>query len=214
VNNKVVKVVKSDEKLVQAMEEELLTAKELARYLKVSPRTVLRRARNGELPAIRVGKRFRFNKKQVDRWLSERTVSKPVEILVIDDEPVIGELLRASLGMCGYRVTTTTSSRQGLELVAARRFDLIFLDLVMPELDGSEVFRRIREVDRDTTVAIVTAYSDSELMKKAMEYGPFLVIRKPFAIVEVIEAVRSLTGRPGVEQVGGKNFSKIISNRA
>ena len=196
------------------MEEELLTANELAQYLKVSPRTVLRRARNGDLPAIRVGRRFRFNKKQVDRWLSERTAGKPVEILVIDDEPVIGELLRASLGMCGYRVTTTTSSREGLELVAARRFDLIFLDLVMPELDGSEVFRRIREMDRDTTVAIVTAYSDSELMKKAMEYGPFLVISKPFAIVEVIEAVRSLTGRPGLEQVGGKNFSKIISNRA
>lgn len=196
------------------MEEELLTANELAQYLKVSPRTVLRRARNGDLPAIRVGRRFRFNKKQVDRWLSERTAGKPVEILVIDDEPVIGELLRASLGMCGYRVTTTTSSREGLELVAARRFDLIFLDLVMPELDGSEVFRRIREMDRDTTVAIVTAYSDSELMKKAMEYGPFLVISKPFAIAEVIEAVRSLTGRPGVEQVGGKNFSKIISNRA
>ena len=196
------------------MEEELLTVNELAQYLKVSPRTVLRRARNGDLPAIRVGRRFRFNKKQVDRWLSERTAGKPVEILVIDDEPVIGELLSASLGMCGYRVTTTTSSREGLELVAARRFDLIFLDLVMPELDGSEVFRRIREMDRDTTVAIVTAYSDSELMKKAMEYGPFLVISKPFAIVEVIEAVRSLTGRPGVERVGGKNFSKIISNRA
>ena len=188
-----VKVMKSDEKLVQAMEEELLTTKELAQYLKIKPRTVLRKARNGELPAIRVGKRFRFNKKQVNRWLSEQTVGKPVEILVIDDEPVIGELLRASLEMCGYRITTTTSSRQGLELVAARRFDLIFLDLVMPELDGSEVFRRIREMDRDTTVAIITAYSDSELMKKAMEYGPFLVIKKPFAIVEVIEAVRSLS---------------------
>ena len=196
-------MIKSDEKLVQAMEEDLLTAKELAQYLKVKPQTVLRKARNGDLPAIRVGKRFRFNKKQINRWLSERTVSKPVEILVIDDEPVIGELLRDSLEMCGYRVTTTTSSRQGLELVAARRFDLIFLDLVMPGFDGSEVFRRIREMDRDTTVVIVTAYSDSELMKKAMEYGPFLVIRKPFAIVEVIEAVRSLTGRPGVEQVGG-----------
>jgi len=175
------------------MEEELLTTKELAQYLKVKPQTVLRKAKNGDLPTIRVGKRFRFNKKQVNRWLSERTVGKPVEILVIDDEPVIGELLRASLEMCGYRITTTTSSRQGLELVAARRFDLIFLDLVMPELDGSEVFRRIREMDRDTTVAIVTAYSDSELMKKAMEYGPFLVIKKPFAIVEVIEAVRSFT---------------------
>ena len=184
------------------MEEELLTAKELAQYLKVKPQTVLRKARNGELPAIRVGRRFRFNKEQINRWLSERTVGKPVEILVIDDEPVIGELLKASLEICGYQITTTTSSRRGLELVAARHFDLIFLDLVMPELDGSEVFRRIREVDRDTTVAIITAYSDSELMKKAMEHGPFLVIRKPFAIVEVIEAVCSLTGRPGVEQVG------------
>ena len=186
-------MIKSDEKLDQAMEEELLTAKELAQYLKVKPQTVLRKARKGELPAIRVGQRLRFNKKQINRWLSEQTAGKPVEILVIDDEPVVGELLRASLEMCGYRITTTTSSRQGLELIAAQHFDFIFLDLVMPELDGSEVFRRIREMDRDTTVAIITAYSDSELMMKAMEYGPFLVIRKPFAIVEVIEAVRSFS---------------------
>jgi len=177
--------------VVQVIEEELFTAKELAQYLKVKPQTVLRKARNGDLPSIRVGKRFRFDKKQINRRLSEQAAGKPVEILVIDDEPVIGELLRASLEMCGYQITTTTSSRKGLELVAARHFDFIFLDLVMPELDGSEVFRRIREMDRDITVAIITAYSDSELMKKAMEYGPFLVIKKPFAIVEVIEAVRS-----------------------
>ena len=175
------------------MEEELLTTKELAQYLKVKPQTVLRKARKGELPAIRVGQRLRFNKKQVNRWLSEQTAGKPVEILVIDDEPVIGELLRASLEMCGYQITTTTSSRQVLELIAAQHFDFIFLDLVMPELDGSEVFRRIREMDRDTTVAIITGHADSELMMKAMEYGPFLVIRKPFAIVEVIEAVRSFS---------------------
>ncbi len=179
------------------MEEELLTTKELAQYLKVKPQTVLRKARNGELPAIRVGQRLRFNKKQVNRWLSEQTAGKPVEILVIDDEPVIGELLKASLEMCGYRITTTTSSRQGLELIAARLVDFLFLELVMPEIDGSEVFRRIREMDRDTTVAIITGYSDSDLMMKAMEYGPFLVIRKPFAILEVIEAVRSFS-RNGV----------------
>jgi len=191
--------MESEEKLVQVMEEELVTTKELTQYLKVKPQTVLRKARNGELLAIRVGKRLRFDKKQINRRLSERTAGKPVEILVIDDEPIVGELLRASLEMCGYRITTTTSGRQGLELIAARRFDLIFLDLVMPELDGSEVFRRIREIDRDTTVAIITAYADSELMMKAMEYGPFLVIKKPFSIVEVIEAVRSFSRNGAAE---------------
>jgi len=191
--------MESEEKLVQVMEEELVTTKELPQYLKVKPQTVLRKARNGELLAIRVGKRLRFDKKQINRRLSERTAGKPVEILVIDDEPIVGELLRASLEMCGYRIATTTSGRQGLELIAARRFDLIFLDLVMPELDGSEVFRRIREIDRDTTVAIITAYADSELMMKAMEYGPFLVIKKPFSIVEVIEAVRSFSRNGAAE---------------
>jgi len=191
--------MESEEKLVQVMEEELVTTKELTQYLKVKPQTVLRKARNGELLAIRVGKRLRFDKKQINRRLSERTAGKPVEILVIDDEPIVGELLRASLEMCGYRIATTTSGRQGLELIAARRFDLIFLDLVMPELDGSEVFRRIREIDRDTTVAIITAYADSELMMKAMEYGPFLVIKKPFSIVEVIEAVRSFSRNGAAE---------------
>lgn len=175
------------------MEEELLTTGELAQYLKVKPQTILRKARSGDLPAVRVGRRFRFNKKLIDRWLSERSVGRPVEVLVIDDEPVIGDLLRESLEMCGYRVTAVASSRQGLALAAAKHFDLIFLDLVMPEIDGSEVFRRIREMDRSTAVAIITAHADGELMKKAMEYGPFLVIRKPFAIMEVIETVRSFS---------------------
>lgn len=175
------------------MEEELITTVELARYLKVNKETVLRKVRKGELPAVRMGRGYRFSKKQVDRWVVERNAGRKVEILVIDDEPVIGALLRDSLGICGYNITTTNSSRKGIALIREKSYDLVFLDLVMPELDGSEVFRRIREIDGGTSVAIITAYSESELMMKAMEYGPFMVIRKPFSVVELIEAVRCFT---------------------
>jgi len=175
------------------MEEELITTVDLARYLKVNRETVLRKVRSGELPAVRVGRGYRFSRRQVDRWIVERNAGRKVEILVIDDEPMIGELLRSGLEVCGYSITTTASSREGIALISEKRYDLVFLDLVMPEIDGSEVFRRIREIDGGTRVAIITAYSNSELMTKAMEYGPFLVIKKPFSVTELIEAVRCFT---------------------
>ena len=172
------------------MDEELITTVELARYLKVNKETILRKVRKGELPAVRMGRGYRFSRRKVDRWIAECNAGRKVEILVIDDEPIIGELLRDSLGICGYNITTTASSREGVALIGEKSYDLVFLDLVMPELDGSEVFRRIREIDGGTRVAIITSYSDSELMMKAMEYGPFMVIKKPFSVVELIEAVR------------------------
>ena len=59
----------------------------------------------------------------------------------------------------------------------------------MTELDGSELFKRIREMDDEVPVAIVTGYPHSEIMRKAMEYGPFMVIKKPLVISDVLNAV-------------------------
>jgi DNA-binding NtrC family response regulator len=73
------------------------------------------------------------------------------------------------------------------------RFDLIFLDLVMPGLDGSEVFKRIRKIDEHVPVAIITGHPDSELLAKAMEQGPFIVMKKPLDIYEIRKTVYSLT---------------------
>jgi len=90
-------------------------------------------------------------------------------------------------------VTTTLSSLDALEIITRKHFDLIFLDLVMPDLNGSELFKRIRQVDNDAKVVIVTGYPDSDLMKRTAEQGPFLVIQKPFAINDILEAVRSFS---------------------
>jgi len=72
-----------------------------------------------------------------------------------------------------------------------QEYDLIFLDLVMPDMDGSEVIKHIKEKDEQAKVVIITGYPDGELMMRAMEYGPLLVLKKPFTADDILEAVSS-----------------------
>ena len=169
----------------------LLSVKEVAEYLNVKPVTVRRRANSGEIPSIRIGNRIRFHKQQIDGWLLDRSNGRPTQILVVDDEPLVGQLFKDSLNELGYQVTATLSSLEALELLNNRHFALIFLDLLIPELDGAELFRRIRQMDKDVPVAIITGYPDSDLMKRAMEYGPFTVMKKPFNSDDIMNIVRS-----------------------
>jgi len=173
--------------------DRLLSVKEVAEYLNVKPVTVRRRANSGEIPSIRIGNRIRFHKQEIDRWLLSRSNGRLVNILVIDDEPLVGELFKESLNENIYQVTTTLSSLEALELMGEKHFDLIFLDLLIPELDGAELFRRIRQMDKDVLVAIITGYPDSELMGRAMEYGPFTVLKKPFDNEQIQDVIHSLS---------------------
>jgi excisionase family DNA binding protein len=172
--------------------DQLFTPQELAEYLKLNPTTIIRKAHKGEIPAIKIGKQFRFNKDQIDRWLLQKTVGRRTQILVVDDEPLVGKLFRDSLQeKNGYQVTIALSSLDAVELIASQNFDLIFLDLVMPELDGNEFFGCIREIDKQVPVIIITGYPDSKLLKKAKEHGPFMIMIKPFTSDDILQAVRS-----------------------
>ena len=169
----------------------LLSAVQLAEYLSLKPVTVRRKAKKGEIPTIRIGNRLRFNKQQIDRWLLHGGHRRPMHILVVDDEPIIGQLFKDGLGKRGYRTTTTLSSLEALELVANRHFDLIFLDLLIPRPDGAELFRRIKQMDKHVPVVIITGYPDSDTMRRAMEHGPFTVMRKPFTQDDILNTVHS-----------------------
>jgi len=169
----------------------LLSTKKLAEYLDIAPLTVRRKAKSGEIPSIKIGNRLRFDKQQIDRWLLERSSSRPVHILVVDDEPIIGQLFKDSLDEYSYQVTNTLSSLEALEIIRSKHFDLIFLDLLIPELNGAELFRRIRQMDKNMRVAIITGYPDSDLMRRAMEYGPFTVMKKPFNSEDILNTVNS-----------------------
>jgi excisionase family DNA binding protein len=190
------------------MVDKLFTSEEIADYLKLDAVTIRRKAARGELPSIKVGKQYRFDKDQIDKWLLQKTTGSQANILVVDDEPIIGNLFQASLDKSAYKVTTCLDSTEALFLVSNNPYDLIFLDLVMPGLDGSELFRHIRDVDQSVPVVIITGYPDSDLMNRAMQHGPFLVMKKPFDNDDIVNVIRSFT-----RTIAARTFAQKITGQ-
>ncbi len=103
-------------------------------------------------------------------------------ILVIDDEDAIRKAFVLSLEDTGYPVDTADSGRKGIEMERENRYDLIFLDLKMPGMNGVETLRALRKIDKDVPVYIVTAFY-AEFFEGLNEAGKdgidFEILKKP-----------------------------------
>lgn len=170
---------------------QLMTLEEVADYLRVTKKTIYRLLEKRIIPARKVGRQWRFDKDSIDAWLSQSSPETAANILVIDDDETIGSLFRDTLEEAGHTVTTASESSKGLELVKEQDYDLVFLDLKMPEMDGAELFRQIRMTKPELPVTIITGYPDSDLMMKALAYGPFGVMKKPFSGSDILGAVNN-----------------------
>jgi len=168
---------------------ELITVEDLANYLSVNVRTIYRLLERGNIPAIKVGRQWRFDRALIDKWLKQRTVRTKASILVIDDDEVICSLFKETLQELGHRVTTVESGFTALALMKQQHFDLVFLDLKMPGIDGAELFREIKIIRPELPVTIITGYPESELMARALAQGPFGVMNKPFSESDIVAAV-------------------------
>src|SRR6266446_5700869 len=100
-------------------------------------------------------------------------------ILVIDDEPDIRESLEILLSSEGYRVELAPNATEGLKRVESSTFDLILLDLMMPDKSGMQVLEEIRGRDRDTPIFLITAYGSVEVAVTALKRGANDYFPKP-----------------------------------
>lgn len=169
---------------------ELMTVEELARHLRVTNRTIYRLLKKGDIPAVKVGHKWRFDKDAIDGWLQPEPEEKELRILVIDDDPVIGLLFKAALERLGHSVVTAASSTQGLEFAQRLNFDQIFMDLKMPKMNGARLLELIRNIKPEVPVTVITGYPDGGLMERALEQGPFSVMKKPFTPADIAAAIR------------------------
>lgn len=101
-------------------------------------------------------------------------------ILVVDDDEAILDLLEDVLTEEGYRVARASSGEEAIAKLKEEKPYLLLLDIKMPGMDGIEVLRRVRKINKDIGVIMITAYSDIEAAKYAIELGVFDYIRKPF----------------------------------
>ena len=100
-------------------------------------------------------------------------------VLVVDDEPDAVELLQEFLTAKGYEVLTAGDGEEALRKVKRERPHLILLDVRMPKMNGLEVLRQVRQIDKEVGVIMVTAVNEEETGRQALELGAFDYIVKP-----------------------------------
>jgi DNA-binding response OmpR family regulator len=112
-------------------------------------------------------------------------------LLVVEDEESIAEPLRRLLERDGHVVTHVSVGAEALELLDAERFDLLLLDLGLPDVEGLDICRRARRVDRNLRVVILTARSEELDTVVGLDAGADDYITKPFAVAELLARLRS-----------------------
>jgi excisionase family DNA binding protein len=197
------------------MDDTFLTTAEVLEYLQVNLRTVYRLIKAGKIPAVRVGRQWRFRKADIDRWLavqgagrartvpseidtleseSDRTAAGPSRILVVDDEASIRDLLAKTLALAEYEVETAPDGRTAVSKLKAGSYDLLITDLKMPGIDGLTVIREARRLAPKLPIVIITAYSTEASAIEAINLGVNGYLTKPFRITRILSTVSRILG--------------------
>lgn len=190
-------------------DDQFLTTDEVLAYLQVNLRTVYRLIKGGKLPAVRVGRQWRFRKHDVELWLSRNRTSSRTQasgnsaersrILVVDDEQAVRDLLVKILGP-HYKVDVAPDGASAIEQLRAREYDLLITDLKMPGMDGLSVVREARRKSLSLQIIIITGYSTEASAIEALNMGVCGYITKPFRLQRVLAlAARALGDEPPVE---------------
>ena len=121
-------------------------------------------------------------------------MTRRISVLVVDDEPRVLRFVRAELESDGYRVLIASNGRQAIELHESERPALVILDLIMPDLDGFEVLRRIR-VSARTPVIVLTARASDVDKIRGLDLGADDYLTKPFNPEELSARMRAVLRR-------------------
>ena len=192
-------------------DEIFLTTEEVLEYLQVNLRTVYRLIKAGKIPAVRVGRQWRFRKRDIDAWLdtqrprnerspSVATADKPPQrdgrsrVLVVDDESSIRELLAKTLALAEYDVDTAPDGRAALERLRLGNYDLLIADLKMPGMDGLSLIREAKRMKEDLPVIIITGFSTESSAIEAVNLGVAGYLTKPFRVPQVLAAAARALG--------------------
>jgi excisionase family DNA binding protein len=181
-----------------------LTTEEVLEYLQVNLRTIYRLIKAGRIPAVRVGRQWRFRKRDIDAWLDSqrpasdrnargaytpppsRTMRK--RVLVVDDEASIRELLSKTLALAEYDVDTADDGVAALDRMRSLAYDLLIADLKMPGMDGLTLIRQARQIKANLPIIIITGYSSESSAIEAVNLGVDGYLTKPFRVPQVLAA--------------------------
>ena len=192
------------------IDETFLTTEEVLEYLQVNLRTVYRLIKAGKIPAVRVGRQWRFRKRDIDAWLDSQrgtarnddttapavrpaVMARP-RLLVVDDEASIRDLLAKTLALAEYEVDVAPDSRSALDRLRMYPYDLLIADLKMPGMDGLALIREAKRYKENLPVIIITGFSTESSAIDAVNLGVSGYLTKPFRVPQVLQAAARALG--------------------
>lgn len=185
-------------------DESFLTTEEVLEYLNINLRTVYRLIKAGSIPAVRVGRQWRFRKRDLDTWLESQRHAEPMggtavaarrRILLVDDEESIRRLLSTMLESV-YDVEIASNGDTALRLLREpyAHYDLLISDLNMPGMDGLTLIREAQRIDSTLPAIVITGYSSESSAIDALNLGVAGYLTKPFGTTQVLAAAAKALG--------------------
>lgn len=144
----------------------------------------------------------------VERKIMRRADGNPINILVVDDEAVLAELVSMALRYEGWNIATASDGAAALSAARTTRPDAVVLDVMLPDMSGLEVLRRLREGNPQLPVLVLTAKDAVEDRIAGLTAGGDDYVTKPFSIEEVVLRLRALLRRAGI--ASGDSSAQIV----
>jgi excisionase family DNA binding protein len=181
-----------------AGETEWLTLGQAAKYLGVAQSTIRKWSDLGRVPAFYTpGGHRRYRRTDLDAFLQRSGPGKPARgplVLVVDDEASVREVVRINLEMEGYTVREASNAVEGLSAVEDDAPDLILIDVMMPEVDGWEMLRRVQERHGTGSIPVImfSGQLESSAEREAEQRGAQAFVGKPFDLRALIEQTKQI----------------------
>ncbi|MGA3174131.1 MAG: response regulator transcription factor [Syntrophorhabdales bacterium] len=135
-----------------------------------------------------------------------------MDVLIIEDEAKVVDFIRKGLEEEGYTVTAAFNGKQGLDLLNVHKYDIVLLDLMIPEIDGLKVLRNMRAWGINTPVLIITAKSSKEDVVRGLDTGSDDYLTKPFSFEELLARIRALLRRSAARQANMVKYGELTLN--
>jgi DNA-binding NtrC family response regulator len=132
-------------------------------------------------------------------------MAEGLEVLLLDDEPIVGKRLKPALAKIGCNVEVFEDPKKALERIDQKEFDIVVTDIRMDEVDGLQVLEHVRQSSERTKVIMITGYAMMAVVREAMEKGAFDFISKPFKPDDLREVIAK-----AAEALGSNIQSEIL----
>ena len=177
----------------------LLTVKETAKYLRIPLPTVYYLVQRGQLPAIQIGGRWRIKKNALDKDILKEEKSGQPTVLVVDDDESLQNLFKLFLKKIGFSRVVVGTVKEAIAALEKQRFDLVFLDLKLPDGPADDVYDFVKRDQPDCPIVIITGYPDSEMLDRILAKGPITVLKKPLKAEQLQQTVKILGHKDAVK---------------